>query len=130
MIVLKPNFAKREGIIPVIAQSFDTGEVLMLASTDEAGFIETLRTREAVYYSTSRKKRWKKGETSGDFQKVHDVLIDCDGDGLIYLVEQMGDGACHTKAHSCFFRSVLSPDEDIAPAPLKGPKDALDKMEI
>ncbi|MEZ5405715.1 MAG: phosphoribosyl-AMP cyclohydrolase [Verrucomicrobiia bacterium] len=77
----------------------------MQGYVDEAGYRETLKTGEAVYYSTSRKKRWKKGETSGDVQIVHDILIDCDGDSIIYIVEQKGAGACHTQARSCFYRN-------------------------
>ena len=106
MPVLWPNFAKRGGLVVAIAQEKGTGLVLMQGYADEAAFRETLETGEAVYFSTSRKQRWKKGETSGDVQVVHDVLLDCDGDAVIYVVEQKGDGACHTKARSCFFRSV------------------------
>lgn len=105
MKVLWPNFIKRNGICVVIAQDFQTKQILMQGYVDENGYRETLKTGEAVYYSTSRKKRWKKGETSGDIQIVHDILIDCDGDSIIYLVEQRGAGACHTKAKSCFYRN-------------------------
>ncbi|MDD4319759.1 MAG: phosphoribosyl-AMP cyclohydrolase [Candidatus Peribacteraceae bacterium] len=104
MNVYWPNFHKRGGLITVVVQDATSKEVLMVASTDEAGLLETLRTGEAVYFSTSRNQRWKKGETSGDIQTVSDVLIDCDGDAVVYLVEQRGDGACHTKARSDFFR--------------------------
>ena len=102
--VLWPNFAKRNGVCVVIAQDFQTKQILMQGYVDEAGYRETLKTGEAVYYSTSRKRRWKKGETSGDIQIVHNILIDCDGDSLIYLVDQKGKGACHTHAKSCFYR--------------------------
>ena len=105
MKVLWPNFAKRNGICVAIAQDFQTKQILMQGYVDEAGYRETLKTGEAVYYSTSRKKRWKKGETSGDIQVVYDILVDCDGDTIIYLVEQQGEGACHTKAKSCFYRN-------------------------
>lgn len=105
MKVLWPNFAKRDGVCVAIAQDFQTKQILMQGYVDEAGYRETLKTGEAVYYSTSRKKRWKKGETSGDVQIVHDILIDCDGDSIIYVVEQKGSGACHTRAKSCFYRN-------------------------
>lgn len=105
MKVLWPNFSKRNGVCVAIAQDFKTKQILMQGYVDEAGYRETLKTGEAVYYSTSRKKRWKKGETSGDIQIVHDILIDCDGDTVIYLVEQIGQGACHTHAKSCFYRN-------------------------
>ena len=105
--VLRPNFEKRDGLVVVVAQDCSTNEVLMVAYTDEAGFRETLATGKAVYFSTSRNKRWMKGEESGDVQFVKSVLIDCDGDALVYRVVQFGEGACHTKARSCFFRSVV-----------------------
>jgi phosphoribosyl-AMP cyclohydrolase len=104
MKVAIPNFEKRGGVCVAIAQDYRTGEILMQGYTDRAGYLETLRTGEAVYFSTSRKKRWKKGETSGDVQIVHDVLIDCDGDSIIYRIEQRGEGACHTRARTCFYR--------------------------
>jgi phosphoribosyl-AMP cyclohydrolase len=102
-----PNFAKRGGVIVAIAQEKGTGAVLMQGYVDEAAYRETLETGEAVYYSTSRQRRWKKGETSGDVQVVHRVLLDCDGDSVIYEVEQKGRGACHTGARSCFYRDAL-----------------------
>jgi phosphoribosyl-AMP cyclohydrolase len=105
MKTLWPNFAKRDGVCVAIAQDFQTKQILMQGYVDEAGYRETLKTGEAVYYSTSRKKRWKKGETSGDTQIVHDILIDCDGDSIIYVVEQKGQGACHTRAKSCYYRN-------------------------
>jgi phosphoribosyl-AMP cyclohydrolase len=102
-----PNFAKRNGLITVVTQDVTTKEVLMVAFTDKAGFLESLKTGEAVYYSTSRKKRWKKGETSGNIQILHGIRIDCDGDAVIYFVTQKGDGACHEGKRSCFYRSVV-----------------------
>ena len=101
----------------------------MSAFVDEAGFRETLQTGEAVYWSTSRKERWKKGESSGNTQKVRGILIDCDGDAVIYLVEQTG-GACHTEAWSCFYRNVGVPDMLIYDAPKAGEKDALSIIEL
>lgn len=106
MKILKPDFEKRGGIIPVIVQDINSGIVLMLAYTNEKCFMKTVETGEAVYYSTSRQERWKKGETSGNTQKVRQMFIDCDGDALIYRVEQKGGGACHTGAVSCFFRTI------------------------
>lgn len=107
MLTIMPNFEKRDGLIVVIAQDVKTREVLMQAFTDKAGYLETLRTGKAVYYSTSRKRRWVKGEESGNIQTVTGIAIDCDGDAVIYFVEQKGGCACHTGAKSCFFR--LSP---------------------
>lgn len=105
--VLLPNFDKRGGVCVAIAQDAATGQILMQGYADRAAYLETIATGEAVYFSTSRKKRWKKGETSGHVQIVRDVLIDCDGDAIIYVVEQRGPGACHTNARSCFYRDFL-----------------------
>ena len=105
--ILMPNFVKREGLVTVVTQEINTGEILMLAYTDEKGYLETLAIGEAVYFSTSRQKRWKKGEESGNVQKVRRVLVDCDGDAVIFQVNQEGQGACHTGRRSCFHRSVL-----------------------
>ncbi len=91
----------------MVAADTATGQILMQGYADRAAYLETLATAEAVYFSTSRKKRWKKGETSGHVQVVRDVLIDCDGDAIIYVVEQRGPGACHTNARSCFYRDFL-----------------------
>lgn len=101
-----PNFEKRGGLVPVVAQDARSGEVLMLAYANKEAYQLTLKTSIATYYSTSRGKIWIKGETSGNLQKIKKILIDCDGDALIYIVEQKGKGACHTGEKSCFFRSI------------------------
>lgn len=106
MKIIRPDFDKRNGIIPVIVQDVNSGIVLMLAYTNEDCFIETVQTGDAIYYSISRNRRWKTGETSGNTQKVRYMLIDCDSDALIYKVEQSGGGACHTGAASCFFSTI------------------------
>ena len=129
MNVLRPNFEKRGGLVIVTAQDFKTKEVLMQAYTDPAGYQETLETGFAVYYSTSRQKRWMKGEESGDVQKVRSIAIDCDGDSLIYFVEQVGSGACHTKARSCFYRSVVGTLQ-LMDAPHAGVKERLALMDV
>ena len=128
MKVLRPNFEKRGGLVVVIAQDVRTKEVLMQAYTNEVCFLETLRTGKAVYFSASRKERWLKGETSGDVQEVSDILIDCDGDTLIYVVEQRGHGACHTKARSCFYRSVVG--GMLMDAPKEGIKENLAVIDV
>lgn len=89
------------GLVPVIAQQWDTGEVLMMAWMDAATLERTLATGEATYYSRSRKGPWVKGETSGNTQRVREVRIDCDGDAVLMLVEQVGV-ACHNGTRSCF----------------------------
>ena len=93
------------GLVPAIAQDAASGRVLMLAWMTEATLRETLETGRMVYWSRSRRERWAKGDTSGDVQRVLEALYDCDGDTLLFRVEQVGRGACHTGAFSCFFRS-------------------------
>ncbi len=100
------DFSKTDGLIPVIAQDWATGEVLMLAYVNEEAWSETLASGHAVYYSRSRRKLWRKGESSGHVQIIREILIDCDGDTIIFKVEQIGGAACHTGHVSCFYRRV------------------------
>lgn len=93
------------GLIPVVVQEVSTREVLMLAYANEEAILKTIETGNAHYYSRSRKKLWMKGETSGNVQKVKEILYDCDEDALIYLVEQKGP-ACHTGNKTCFYRKL------------------------
>jgi phosphoribosyl-AMP cyclohydrolase len=92
------------GLVPVIAQRV-SGEVLMLAWMNRATLEETLESGEVVYWSRSRKSRWRKGETSGNVQRLSEAYIDCDGDTVLLKVEQHGS-ACHTGAPTCFFRKL------------------------
>ena len=100
------DFAKGGGLIPAIAQDVRTGKVLMMAYMNPEALETTLRERRACYWSRSRQELWRKGATSGDIQIVKDVLVDCDQDTILLLVEQQGQGACHTRRWSCFFRRV------------------------
>ncbi|WP_435180589.1 phosphoribosyl-AMP cyclohydrolase [Halorussus sp. AFM4] len=93
------------GRIPAVAQDADTGEVLMLAYVTREAVEETRETGLAHYYSRSREELWRKGATSGHVQRVREVRVDCDGDALLYLVDQEG-GACHTGYESCFHRTL------------------------
>jgi phosphoribosyl-AMP cyclohydrolase len=95
------------GLVAAIAQDADTNEVLMLAYMNRASLTETLENGIMVYWSRSRQKRWLKGETSGHTQKVKAVFIDCDGDALLFKIEQAG-AACHTGHYSCFYRTRQS----------------------
>lgn len=95
-----------QGLVPVIAQDWKTKEVLMLAYADREAVELTRSSGYAHYYSRSRKKIWKKGEESGNLQEVHEVLVDCDEDALVYLVKQVGGAACHTGHRTCFFRKL------------------------
>ena len=100
-----------QGLLPVIVQHYKTQEVLMLAYMNAESLRMTMELGEAVYYSRSRQEIWHKGATSGHVQKVKQILVDCDQDALIVLVDQCGAGACHTGHHSCFYRSVPFGDE-------------------
>ena len=93
------------GLVPAIAQQHDTGEVLMLAWMNADAVRETLATGAAVYFSRSRGGLWRKGETSGQRQRLVDLRIDCDGDAVLLLVDQTGV-ACHTGRRDCFFRAA------------------------
>ncbi len=93
------------GLVPAIAQSHDTGEVLMMAWMNRESVAETLRTGRVCYYSRSRKTLWRKGESSGQIQALVDFRFDCDNDTVLVLVDQTGV-ACHTGRRSCFFHAV------------------------
>jgi phosphoribosyl-AMP cyclohydrolase/phosphoribosyl-ATP pyrophosphohydrolase/phosphoribosyl-AMP cyclohydrolase len=94
-----------DGLVAAVVQEQGSGQVLMLGWMNEATLRETLETGRTVFWSRSRQERWAKGDTSGDRQWVREAYYDCDGDTLLFVVEQEGRGACHTGAHSCFFRS-------------------------
>ena len=96
------------GLVPAIAQDADTGDVLMLAWMNAESLQATLAEGRMVYWSRSRGALWRKGETSGDVQTVREAYYDCDGDTLLFRVEQEGAGACHTGARTCFFRKFGS----------------------
>lgn len=96
-----------KGLIPAIVQEDTTGEVLMMAYMNEASLKMTLETRFTHFWSRSRQKFWKKGETSGHTQEVLDLLYDCDSDTLLVKVKQNGPGACHTGERTCFYRSIM-----------------------
>ena len=92
------------GLVPVIAQDASSQRVLMVAWANREALAETARTGQAVYWSRSRAKLWRKGEESGHRQRVLDLRLDCDGDVVLYVVEQAGGISCHTGRESCFFR--------------------------
>ncbi|HOG50021.1 MAG TPA: phosphoribosyl-AMP cyclohydrolase [Lentisphaeria bacterium] len=101
------DFSKSaDGLIPAIAQDWQTGEVLMLAYINQEAWEKTLQTGIATYWTRSRRKLWVKGETSGNVQKVKEILVDCDLDTVIFKIEQVGDAACHEGFRSCFFRRI------------------------
>jgi phosphoribosyl-AMP cyclohydrolase len=93
-----------DGLVPAIVQEQGSGEVLMMAWMNAESLAMTLAQGRTVFWSRSRSELWRKGDTSGDRQFVRGAYYDCDGDTLLFVVEQEGKGACHTGAHSCFFR--------------------------
>jgi phosphoribosyl-AMP cyclohydrolase len=95
-----------EGLAPAVAQDAASGEVLMLAWMNRESLAQTVATGEAVYWSRSRARLWRKGETSGHFQKVVEIRLDCDADALLLRVESVGGIACHTGRRRCFFRRL------------------------
>jgi len=94
-----------EGLVPAIVQESGTGQVLMMAWMDERSLQETLSSARTVFWSRSRQERWPKGDSSGGRQRVRAAYYDCDGDTLLFVVDQDGPGACHTGQHSCFYRA-------------------------
>ena len=117
----------RDGLVPAIAQQHDTGEVLMVAWMNRDAIEETVRTGRVCYWSRSRAALWRKGETSGQVQRLVEFRVDCDGDTLLLLVDQTGV-ACHTGRRSCFYRAWRDgtletiADVEIAPEALYGDK--------
>ena len=101
-----PNFEKRGGLVPVVTQDAESGEVLMVAYMNRAAWEKTLATGQACYFSTSRNALWLKGETSGNVQEVREIRIDCDADAVLLRVSQRGAASCHLGYKSCFFRTV------------------------
>lgn len=100
------DFDKSGGVVPVIAQDDETGDVLMMAFMNREALSETLRSGRVCYFSRSRKRLWRKGEESGNVQEVRAIYLDCDADALLIKVRQVGGAACHEGYHSCFFRKV------------------------
>ena len=103
-----PDFSKGGGILPAIVQDDETGEVLMLAYMNRDAWLKTLETGKATFWSRSRNTLWLKGETSGHFQLVREVRMDCDDDTILLKVHQLGGAACHTGYRSCFYRKLVN----------------------
>lgn len=96
----------KDGLLPAIAQDFESGEILMMAWMNAKALSLTAQTKTAVYFSRSRNKLWHKGETSGHVQQVHDIYLDCDADAIVLSVTQQGGIACHTGRKSCFYQRL------------------------
>jgi phosphoribosyl-AMP cyclohydrolase/phosphoribosyl-ATP pyrophosphohydrolase/phosphoribosyl-AMP cyclohydrolase len=106
-----------DGLVAAIVQEHGSGAVLMLGWMNPDSLVETLETGRTVFWSRSRQERWRKGDTSGDRQWVRAAYYDCDGDALLFVVEQEGTGACHTGERSCFYRPFGGVDASLAGAP-------------
>ena len=116
-----------DGLVPVVTQDADSGRVLMLAWMNRASLAHTARTGEAVYWSRSRRKLWRKGEESGHVQKVREIRLDCDEDALLLRVEQVDGVACHTGRESCFFNKLEDGEWMEVDPVLKDPAEIYDK---
>ena len=103
---MKIAFEKYNGLVPAIVQDHATGEVLMLGFMNEEALAETQRTGQTVFFSRSRNRLWRKGESSGHLLKVLELRVDCDSDTLLLRVQAIGPGVCHEGYRSCFFRKL------------------------
>ena len=101
----------KDGLIPVISQCMNSGKILMMAWMNKDALEKTIKSKNIFYYSRSRAQLWRKGESSGNFQKLHELRLDCDNDTLLALIEQTGV-ACHTGAQSCFFKTLFDADDE------------------
>ncbi|MAE34998.1 MAG: phosphoribosyl-AMP cyclohydrolase [Oceanospirillaceae bacterium] len=112
-----------DGLVPAIAQDHATGRILMMAWMNREALELTAQEQRAIYYSRSRQKLWRKGESSGHVQKLHELRLDCDSDVIVMQVEQIGGIACHTGRESCFYKVYENNDwVDVDPV-LKDPSD-------
>lgn len=103
---MKPDFNKMNDMIPTVVQDYQTKQILMMAYVNEEAYDKMLETKQTYFYSRSRNELWHKGETSGHYQNIKGMYLDCDNDTLLIYVEQIGV-ACHTGAYSCFFNEVI-----------------------
>ena len=106
------NFKKLNGLIPAVIQDYKTNKVLMVGFMNKEAYEKTLATKQVYYFSRTRNKLWKKGETSGNTQEVKEILVDCDNDTLLIKVKQKGGAACHKGYESCFFRDLKGKIKD------------------
>jgi phosphoribosyl-AMP cyclohydrolase len=124
-----PAFSGPDGLVTAIAQDAATGQVLMVAHMNREAWNETLSSGRAVYFSRSRGRLWRKGEESGNIQRVRELYVDCDGDAVLLKVEQVGGAACHEGYPSCFFRKVTDGGLEIVAQRLFDPRDVYGKSE-
>jgi phosphoribosyl-AMP cyclohydrolase len=123
VIMIRPDFEKQGGLVPVIAQDYKTGKVLMIAFMNQEAWELTRSTGIVHYWSRSRNRLWKKGESSGNIQEVKEIRIDCDNDALLIKVNQIGDAACHEGYQSCFYRVIKGEDGVVVEERIFNPED-------
>lgn len=112
-----------DGLVPAIAQDYQTGEVLMMAWMNAESLLLSLQERRAIYWSRSRKQLWRKGESSGNVQQLHEIRLDCDKDVILLKVAQIGEAACHTGRRSCFYFRLDENQWQAVEPVLKSPED-------
>jgi len=118
----KVNWSK-DGLVPVVTQEASSNSVLMVAWMDRDALKLTVESGEAVYWSRSRKRLWRKGEESGHIQKIKEIYLDCDKDVLLLTVEQVGGIACHTGRHNCFFNKLENERWVVIASEIKDPQE-------
>ena len=121
------NFDKWNGLVPVIAQDWKTGEVFMLAFIDRTAWDKTLATGKVHYHSRSRNRTWMKGEESGHVQTVKEIFVDCDEDTVLIKIDQQGGAACHTGFRTCFYRRVEGDRVETVGSPVFDPREVYKK---
>ena len=119
MDILDPVKFDDHGLVTAVVQDYRSNEVLMVAYMNREALTETLERGVMIYFSRSRKKRWLKGETSGHIQKVREVYLDCDGDALLFKVDQTG-AACHENYFTCFFRKKVGGEWHVSEKKING----------
>jgi len=125
--VIEADFKKGNGLIPVVIQDASTNEVLMLGYMNRESWEKTLETKKASFWSRSREKIWVKGETSGNFQEIKEIYLDCDGDTLLLKVDQIGGAACHTGFRSCFHQRFEKGEWKVSGKRIFDPKEVYGK---
>ena len=125
--MIEIDFKKGNGLIPVVIEDAATDEVLMLGYMNREAWEETLRAKRVTFWSRSRKKLWLKGETSGHFQEIREIWLDCDGDTLLIKIDQIGRAACHTGFQSCFHHRYEKGEWKISGKKIFDPKEVYGK---
>lgn len=125
--MIELDFNKGNGLVTAIAQDYKTKDILMQAYINKEAWDETLKTGKAVYFSRSRNELWRKGESSGNFQVIKEIRIDCDADSVIFFVDQIGDAACHKGYRSCYHNKVVGKGIEVLGEPIFDPKEVYRK---